>query len=182
MIEPRDRRVEILLPRSDLFYAPAMRPPVRSPSGRVCAQEDCGAILSVYNQGDRCALHASLPAGLGRGSPRERRPGQKERFLAETSPDAVRAMRNAWDQQPLTVEERAELDGWMQPRILAVADRIIELLEEPPVMKPPTGIGPRELELRTLIARGHSIEDVADRLSVSLDTARRLRRRAVRAI
>jgi len=34
------------------------RPPQRFAPDRVCAERDCGAYLSVYNQGSYCSLHA----------------------------------------------------------------------------------------------------------------------------
>jgi len=36
------------------------RPRVHS-TGRVCAEEDCATLLSIYNPSDHCGLHADTP-------------------------------------------------------------------------------------------------------------------------
>lgn len=60
-----DMYVEVDVPGRD-------RTPVRSyPTGRVCAYPGCGAVLSIYNSDDRCAVHQRVLATLR--APRRRR-------------------------------------------------------------------------------------------------------------
>jgi hypothetical protein len=60
-----DMYVEVDVPGRD-------RTPVRSyPTGRVCAYPGCGAVLSIYNSDDRCAVHQRVLAA--QRVPRRRR-------------------------------------------------------------------------------------------------------------
>lgn len=57
--------------------ASSKEPKPQSPKGRVCSFPECGAILSTYNPGERCALHpehAVLGSGQKFTKPPARRP------------------------------------------------------------------------------------------------------------
>lgn len=50
------------------------RPPRTFARGRVCAERGCGTVLSIYNPGSRCAIHAPathLVGGPGVGRKRK---------------------------------------------------------------------------------------------------------------
>ena len=41
--------------------------PRLSPSGRICVETGCSTVLSRYNDGDHCALHAPMEVPRMRG-------------------------------------------------------------------------------------------------------------------
>ena len=45
----------------------AERSEPRARKGRVCREEGCGAVLSIYNDGNRCSLHAGMVRPRTRG-------------------------------------------------------------------------------------------------------------------
>jgi hypothetical protein len=46
----------------------ADRPSRRSRPGRRCTEEGCEVVLSIYNDGDRCSLHAPMVTVRTRGT------------------------------------------------------------------------------------------------------------------
>lgn len=63
------------------------RPSRQYSAGRVCAQDGCGTVLSVYNRSDRCALHSWEQVGTGV----DRRPGSRARREARAGRGTGRA-------------------------------------------------------------------------------------------